>query len=61
MNPFLLRTETAPLISRGMVTVRRFLSLYYPAPASNTQASILPPPNGSMGATYVFPALQQVS
>jgi hypothetical protein len=33
--------------------------IYYPAPGSNTQASILPPPNGSMGATYVYPALQQ--
>ncbi len=36
------------------------MRIYYPAPASNTQASILPPPNGSMGATYVFPALQKV-
>ena len=33
------------------------IRIYYPAPGSNTQASILPPPNGSMGATYVFPAL----
>ena len=33
--------------------------IYYPAPGSNTQASILPPPNGSMGATYVYPPLQQ--
>jgi hypothetical protein len=37
------------------------LRIYYPAPGSNTQASILPPPDGSMGATYVFPALQQVN
>ncbi len=37
------------------------MRIYYPAPASNTQASILPPPNGSMGATYVFPALQKVA
>jgi hypothetical protein len=37
------------------------MRMYYPAPGSNTQASILPPPNGSMRATYVFPALQQVS
>jgi hypothetical protein len=36
------------------------IRIYYPAAGSNTQASILPPPNGSMGATYVFPALQQV-
>ena len=33
--------------------------IYYPAPGSDTQASILPPPNGSMGATYVYPPLQQ--
>jgi hypothetical protein len=32
--------------------------IYYPAPGSNTQASILPPPNGSMVATYVYPPLQ---
>jgi hypothetical protein len=37
------------------------LRIYYPAPGSNTQASILPPPNGSMSATYVFPALQKMS
>ena len=36
------------------------IRIYYPAPGSNTQASILPPPNGSMGATYVFPLLQKV-
>ena len=29
------------------------------APGSNTQASILPPPDGSMMATYVYPPLQQ--
>ena len=40
--------------------VQAVMRIYYPAPASNTQASILPPPNGSMGATYVFPALQRV-
>jgi hypothetical protein len=33
--------------------------IYYPAPGSNTQASILPPPDGSMVATYVYPPLQQ--
>lgn len=32
--------------------------IYYPAPGSDTQASILPPPNESMGATYVYPPLQ---
>ena len=41
--------------------IQPVMRMYYPAPASNTQASILPPPNGSMGATYVFPALQKVS
>ena len=40
--------------------IQAVMRIYYPAPASNTQASILPPPNGSMGATYVFPALQKV-
>jgi hypothetical protein len=37
--------------------IRPLIRIYYPTPGSNTQASILPPPNGSMGATYVFPAL----
>jgi hypothetical protein len=37
--------------------IRPLIRIYYPAPGSNTQASILPPPNGSMGATYVFPGL----
>jgi hypothetical protein len=40
--------------------IRPIMRIYYPAPGSNTQASILPPPNGSMGATYVFPAIQKV-
>jgi hypothetical protein len=40
--------------------IRPLMRIYYPTPGSNTQASILPPPNGSMGATYVFPALQKV-
>jgi hypothetical protein len=40
--------------------IRLLMRIYYPAPGSNTQASILPPPNGSMGATYVFPAVQKV-
>jgi hypothetical protein len=38
--------------------IRPLFRIYYPTPGSNTQASILPPPNGSMGATYVFPAIQ---
>jgi hypothetical protein len=37
------------------------MRIYYPAPGSNTQASLLPPPNGSMEATYVFPAVQKLS
>jgi len=40
--------------------IRALIRTYYPTPGSNTEASILPPPNGSMGATYVFPALQKV-
>ena len=40
--------------------IRPLMRIYYPTPGSNTQASILPPPNGSLGATYVFPAIQQV-
>ena len=32
----------------------------YPNPGSDTEASILPPPNGSMGATNVFAALEKV-
>jgi hypothetical protein len=40
--------------------IQPVVRIYYPAPASNTQASILPPPNGSMGATYVYPAMQKV-
>jgi hypothetical protein len=41
--------------------VRPLIRIYYPTPGSNTQASILPPPNHRRGATYVFPALQQVN
>jgi hypothetical protein len=37
--------------------LRLLMRIYYPTPGSDTQASILPPPNGSAGATYVFPAL----
>jgi len=33
--------------------------IYYPAPGSNTEASILPPPDGSMMSTYVYPPLLQ--
>jgi Protein of unknown function (DUF1214) len=41
--------------------IRPMIRMYYPTPGSNTEASILPPPNGSMGATYVFPAIQQAN
>jgi hypothetical protein len=41
--------------------IRPIIRIYYPAPGSDTQASILPPPNGSMNATYVFPALQKLN
>jgi hypothetical protein len=40
--------------------IRPMMRIYYPAPGSNTQASILPPPDGSMGATYVLPALRKI-
>jgi hypothetical protein len=33
--------------------IRAMIRIYYPTPRSNTQASILPPPDGSMGATSV--------
>lgn len=39
--------------------IRPMIRVYYPAPGSDTQASILPPPNGAMDATYVFPALEK--
>jgi len=41
--------------------IRPMLRIYYPTPGSNTAASILPPPNGSMGATWVVPQIQKVS
>ena len=41
--------------------IRPMLRIYYPTPGSNTEASILPPPNGSMGATWVVPQIQKVN
>jgi hypothetical protein len=47
-------------------TIRPMIRVYYPTPGSDIQASILPPPsplpppNQSLDATYVFPALQNV-
>ncbi len=41
--------------------IRPMLRIYYPSPGSDTEASILPPPNGSMQATWVIPAMQQVN
>ncbi|MBK5231602.1 MAG: DUF1254 domain-containing protein [Thermoleophilia bacterium] len=38
--------------------IRPMIRMYYPTPGSDTQASILPPPDRSMGATYVFPAIE---
>ena len=49
--------------------IRPLMRIYYPTPGSNTQASILPPPNATGPgltcalpcATYVFPALEKVN
>ena len=49
-----------PGVSVPTNNIRPLIRIYYPTPGSNTQASILPPPNRSMGATYVYPCLQQV-
>jgi hypothetical protein len=40
--------------------VRPMIRMYYPTPGSDTQASILPSPNGPMTATYVFPTIEKV-
>jgi hypothetical protein len=48
-----------PGVSVPPMLIRPIMRVYYPTPGSNTQASILPPPNGSMRATYVFPAMQK--
>jgi hypothetical protein len=41
--------------------IRAMIRIYYPTPGSKTQASILPPPPGRKGATYIFPAVQKVN
>ncbi len=41
--------------------IRPLLRIYYPTPGSNTAASLLPPPNGAMTATWVIPAVQRVN
>lgn len=40
--------------------IRPMLRIYFPTPGSNTAASILPPPNGAMKATWVVPAIEKV-
>jgi hypothetical protein len=40
--------------------IRPMLRIYYPTPGSNTAASILPPPDGSMTSTWVPPAITKV-
>ncbi len=40
--------------------IRPLIRIYYPTPG-NTPPSILPPPNGQLQATYVFPKLEQVN
>jgi hypothetical protein len=40
--------------------IRPLIRIYYPTPG-NTPPSILPPPNGRLQATYVFPKLEQVN
>ncbi|HMM48531.1 MAG TPA: DUF1254 domain-containing protein [Miltoncostaeaceae bacterium] len=42
------------------VEIRPMMRIYYPTPGSNTQASILPPPNGAMTSTYVLPKVVPV-
>ncbi|UGS38386.1 DUF1254 domain-containing protein [Capillimicrobium parvum] len=50
-----------PDIKQPMPTsIRPLIRMYYPTPG-NTPPSILPPPNGPLQATYVFPKLEQVN
>jgi hypothetical protein len=41
-------------------SIRPLIRIYYPTPG-DTPPSILPPPNGQLQATYVFPNLEQVN
>jgi hypothetical protein len=41
-------------------SIRPLIRIYYPTPG-NTPPSILPPPNGKLQATYVFPKLEKVN
>jgi hypothetical protein len=55
-----------PGVNNMPTAIRPMIRVYYPTPGSDTQASILPPPrplpppNQSLDASYVFPALQKV-
>ena len=40
--------------------IRPLMRIYYPSPG-NTPPSILPPPGGTLQATYVFPELEKVN
>ncbi|MGI9187077.1 MAG: DUF1214 domain-containing protein, partial [Gaiellales bacterium] len=44
-----------------VANIRPMLRIYYPTPGSNTAPSILPPPNGSMGATWMVPAMRAIT
>ena len=50
-----------PQATQPMPTnIRPLIRIYYPTPG-NTPPSILPPPNGQLQATYVFPNLEKVN
>jgi hypothetical protein len=55
------KDDPNPNIKQPMPTnIRPLIRIYYPTPG-NTPPSILPPPNGKLQATYVFPKLEQVN
>jgi hypothetical protein len=55
------KDDPDPNIKQPMPTnIRPLIRIYYPTPG-NTPPSILPPPNGQLQATYVFPKLEQVN